>query len=203
MAPAPTPTPSSCGTHNASTAVLFGQGRVSSWNLPRLILGSITVSSTAKIFEEDVAEHSAASIYIDGLGDASAVALVVPEVSPQDGAAVIGADALDFMTLLREQESDQVSIGVCGETENIHYSQLNSIILDIGSYLLTNVGVPLFVSVLGSYIESKISQHNSEEIELRVSIIKGRGKSKKKYFVSGKPKDVLRVIKGLEKNESC
>lgn len=157
------------------------------------------MSSTAKIFQEDVAEQSAASIYIDNLGDASAVALVIPEVSPQDGVAIIGADAIEFMMILREQEADEVSIGVCGDAENVHYSQLNSIILDIGSYLLTDVAVPLFVAVLGAFIESKISQHKSEDFELRVGIVKGKGKGKKKYSVSGKPKDVLKLVKELDK----
>lgn len=157
------------------------------------------MSSTAKIFEEVVAEQSAVSIYIDNLGDASTVALIIPEVSPQDGVAVIGADAIEFMTLLREQESNQVSIGVYGDAENVHYSQLNSIILDIGSYLLTDIAVPVFVTVLGAFIQSKISQHKSEDIELRVGIVKGKGKGKKKYHVSGKPRDVLKLVKELEK----
>lgn len=157
------------------------------------------MSSTAKIFQEDVAEQSPVSIYIDNLGDAGVVALVVPEVSPHSGVAVIGADAIEFMTLLREQDADEVSIGICGDAENVHYSQLNSIILDIGSYLLTDVAVPLFITVLGAFIESKMSQHKSGDIELRVSIVKGKGKGKKKYSVSGKPKDVLTVVKGLDK----
>ncbi|WPO97546.1 hypothetical protein SFA35_12755 [Pseudomonas sp. HR96] len=155
------------------------------------------MSSSASFFEEDIPEQSAVSIYIDNLGDASAIALVIPEVSPQDGVAIIGADSIEFMTLLREQESDEVSIGVCGDAQNLHYSQLNSIILDIGSYLLTDIGIPLFVTVLGSFIESKINQHKSEDIELRVSVVKGKGKAKKKYHVSGKPRDVLKIVKEL------
>jgi hypothetical protein len=157
------------------------------------------MSSTAKFYEEDVAEQSAASIYIDNLGDSGGIALVIPEISPQAPTAVIGADAIEFMALLRDHESDQVSIGVCGDADNVHYSQLNSIILDIGTYLLTDVGVPLFVAVLGSFIETKISQHNSEDIELRVNVVKGKGAGKRKYSVSGKPKDVLKVVKELKK----
>ena len=155
--------------------------------------------STAKVFEADVAERSAESAYIDDLGDASGAALVIPEIHPQESAAVIGADAIEFMSLLRDQESDQFSVGVCGDAGNVHYSQLNSIILDIGTYILTNVGVPLFVGVLGSYIESKIDLHKSDDIELRVGIVKGKGKSKKKYSISGKPRDVMKAVKELEK----
>ncbi|MGF6667207.1 hypothetical protein [Pseudomonas monsensis] len=157
------------------------------------------MSAIAKLYEEDVAEQSAVSIYIDNLGEEGGIALVIPETSPQAPAAVIGADAIEFMALLRGQESDQVRIGVCGDAENVHYSQLNSIILDIGTYLLTDVGVPLFVTVLGAFIETKISQHNSEDIELRVNVVKGKGARKKKYSVSGKPKDVLKVVKELKK----
>jgi hypothetical protein len=36
------------------------------------------MSSTAKFYEEDVAEQSAASIYIDNLGDADGITLVTP-----------------------------------------------------------------------------------------------------------------------------
>ncbi|SDS63576.1 hypothetical protein SAMN05216496_2043 [Pseudomonas sp. Z003-0.4C(8344-21)] len=157
------------------------------------------MSSAAKLYEEYVAEQSAASIYIDKLGEEGGIALVIPETTPQTPAAVIGADAIEFMALLRDNESDQVVIGVCGDAQNVHYSQVNSIILDIGTYLLTDVGVPLFVTVLGAFIETKISQHNSEDIELRVNVIKGKGKRKKKYSVSGKPKDVLKVVKELNK----
>jgi hypothetical protein len=156
------------------------------------------MSSTAKVFSTDVAEQSAVSMYIDNVGDESTVALVIPEPA-ESGTAIIGSDAIEFMTLLREQESEDVSIGVCGDAENLHYSQHNSIILDIGSYLLTNVGVPLFVTVLGGFIESKISQHKSEDIELRVEVVKGKGKGKKRYNISGKPRDVLKAVKELEK----
>ncbi|MCO7572021.1 hypothetical protein NJH78_18715 [Pseudomonas chlororaphis] len=155
--------------------------------------------STAKLFEEDVTENSAESIYIDDLGDVAAAALVIPEIRSQASAAVIGADSIEFMALLRDHESDQFSVGVCGDAENVHYSQLNSIILDIGTYLVTNVGVPLFVGVLGSYIESKIDLHKSEDIELRVGVVKGKGKSKKKYSISGKPRDVMKAVKELDK----
>jgi hypothetical protein len=155
--------------------------------------------TSAKIFEEDVAQTSPASVYLDGLGDLGAVALVIPDIRPQAPSPVIGADAVEFMALLRDHESDQFSVGICGDAEDVHYSQLNSIILDIGMYLLTDVGVPLFVDVLGSYIESKIILHNSDDIQLRVEIVKGKGKSKKKYSISGNPRDVMKAVKELDK----
>ncbi|POA17264.1 hypothetical protein C1886_22745 [Pseudomonas sp. FW300-N1A1] len=157
------------------------------------------MSSTARIFEEVVAENSAASKYIDSLGDTSAITLLIPEASPEAPAAIIGADAIDFMALLRDHLSEDVSIKVCGDADSVHYSQLNSIIIDIGTYILSDVSVPLFVTVFGAYIHSKISQHNSEDIEVRIELIKGKGANKRKYRVSGRANAVLKVVKELEK----
>lgn len=157
------------------------------------------MSSAAKVLEEVVSESSTESKYIETLGETGVIALLIPEISPGAPAAVIGADAIDFMGLLRDNASEEVQIEVFGDAENIHYSQLNSIIIDIGTYILTEVSVPLFVTVFGAYIHSKISQHNSEDIEVRLELVKGKGANKKKYRVSGKAKAVLKIVKDIDK----
>lgn len=157
------------------------------------------MSSTANIFEDDVTEESAAACYMDNLGDTSAIALLIPEAPPGASAAVIGADAIEFMTLLRDHESEEICIDVCGDAEAVHYSQLNSIIIDVGAYILSTLAIPVFVNIFSDYIKSKVSQHNSEDIEVRVEVIKKKGNKRKNYRISGKPKAVLKIVRELEK----
>lgn len=151
-------------------------------------------------FEEEIGEHSAESRIIDeGIERENTIALLIP--IPEEGLGIVGADAVEFMQYLRERETDDLEVKILGDGEDLHYSQMNSIIVDIGTYLVTDVAVPIFVAVLSAFVEDKLRQYKSDDIELRISVIKekGKGKSKKKYQVSGKAKDVLKIVKELEK----
>ncbi|MBD8791032.1 hypothetical protein IFR09_11680 [Pseudomonas syringae] len=157
------------------------------------------MSSTAKVFEEDIAANSSTALYIENLGDEGVIALLIPEVSADAPVALIGSSAAEFMELLRDNESDDVIIEVCGDAENVHFIQLNSIIIDIGTYILTDAAAPVFLSVFANYIYAKISQYNSNDIEVRVEVVRGKGAKKKKYKISGSAESVLKVVKELEK----
>ncbi|MFI3046597.1 hypothetical protein [Pseudomonas coronafaciens] len=157
------------------------------------------MSSTAKVFEEDIAANSSTALYIESLGDEGVIALLIPEVSADAPVALIGSSVAEFMELLRDNESDDVTIEVCGDAENVHFIQLNSIIIDIGTYILTDVAAPVFLSVFANYIYAKISQYNSNDIEVRVEVVRGKGAKKKKYKISGPAESVLKVVKELEK----
>ena len=91
------------------------------------------------------------------------------------------------------------NVKVYGDSNGVSYLQLNSITLALGTFFATSVMIPFLVNLVSNYIQKKIDNFGTRDIDVKVSIIK-KNKSGKhvKYTVSGKVDDVLKVINKIK-----
>ena len=108
-----------------------------------------------------------------------------------DSSKITGGNALDFFQFTKQSHSN---VKVYGDSNGVSYLQLNSITLALGTFFATSVMIPV-----SNYIQKKIDNFGTRDIDVKVSIIK-KNKSGKhvKYTVSGKVDDVLKVINKIK-----
>ncbi|HFL9459426.1 TPA: hypothetical protein ACG5ZF_003108 [Escherichia coli] len=113
-----------------------------------------------------------------------------------DSSKITGGNALDFFQFTKQSHSN---VKVYGDSNGISYLQLNSITLALGTFFATSVMIPFLVNLVSNYIQKKIDNFGTRDIDVKVSIIK-KNKSGKhvKYTVSGKVDDVLKVINKIK-----
>ncbi|MBF4159595.1 hypothetical protein ISU95_21480 [Enterobacter cloacae] len=113
-----------------------------------------------------------------------------------DSSKTTGGSAYDFFQYTKQSHSN---VKVYGDPEGVSYLQLNSITLTLGTFFATALVIPVFVNILSNYLQKKIDNFGTRDIDVQVSIIK-KDKSGKheKYTISGKVNDVLKVIKELK-----
>lgn len=113
-----------------------------------------------------------------------------------DSSKITGGNALDFFQFTKHSHSN---VKVYGDPNGVSYLQLNSITLTLGTFFATSIMVPFLVNLISNYIQKKIDNFGTRDIDVQVSIIK-KAKSGKhvKYTVSGKVEDVLKVINKIK-----
>ena len=113
-----------------------------------------------------------------------------------DSSKITGGNALDFFQFTKQSHSN---VKVYGDSNGVSYLQLNSITLALGTFFATSVMIPFLVNLVSNYIQKKIDNFGTRDIDVKVSIIK-KNKSGKhvKYTVSGKVDDVLKVINKIK-----
>ncbi|HIG8418929.1 hypothetical protein [Klebsiella michiganensis] len=141
-------------------------------------------------------------ITLSEMSDESEEVKIISSYEPQDdeiaivfdSSKITGGNALDFFQFTKHSHSN---VKVYGDPNGVSYLQLNSITL--GTFFATSIMVPFLVNLISNYIQKKIDNFGTRDIDVQVSIIK-KAKSGKhvKYTVSGKVEDVLKVINKIK-----
>lgn len=109
-----------------------------------------------------------------------------------DSSKITGGNALEFYQYTKQSHSN---VKVYGDSNGVSYIQLNSITISLGTYFVTAIMVPVLVNIFSNYIQKKIDNFGTRDIDVQVTIIKKNKSGKhEKYTISGKVDDVLKVI---------
>ena len=136
-------------------------------------------------------------ITLSEMSDEDEEVKIISSYEPQDDEiAIVFDNALDFFQFTKQSHSN---VKVYGDSNGVSYLQLNSITLALGTFFATSVMIPFLVNLVSNYIQKKIDNFGTRDIDVKVSIIK-KNKSGKhvKYTVSGKVDDVLKVINKIK-----
>ncbi|MGT4071025.1 UNVERIFIED_CONTAM: hypothetical protein I5919_19670 [Aeromonas hydrophila] len=115
-----------------------------------------------------------------------------------DSSKVIGGNTFEFYQYVKEHHQD---VKVYGDADNLNVIQLHSIILSLGTVFATTVAVPIALNLISNYLQKKIDQYGSNDIELNVSIVKeDTNGSLSEIKISGKADDVLKAIEKIKEN---
>jgi len=109
---------------------------------------------------------------------------------PED--KIIGIAAVEFTRFIKEHDNENMFV-IDGDNQNLKFYNQNSILYDVGIYLVTNIGLPILVSLFTHFI---ISKKNVEGSEFSIII----EKDKKKYIIRGQADDVIKALKEIDKD---
>lgn len=113
-----------------------------------------------------------------------------------DSSKVTGGNAFDFFQYIKQSHAN---VKVYGDPNGVSSLQLNSITLSLGTFFATAIMIPIFVNILSNYLQKKMDNFGTKNIDVQVSIIK-KNKSgiHEKYTISGKVSDVLKVVNEIK-----
>lgn len=130
------------------------------------------------------------SILLKNKNGNSPIAIILYE---HDNSFTTPTGSIDFFQYLKDNyEGD---IDVYGNADEVNYVELQSVIIDIGMYLITDIAVPTFVSILSSYLYDKFKTSKMDNTELRFVITVDDGKQKVTCQYSGPTKEGIDSLK--------
>lgn len=116
-------------------------------------------------------------ITLSEMSDESEEVKIISSYEPQDdeiaivfdSSKITGGNALDFFQFTKHSHSN---VKVYGDPNGVSYLQLNSITLTLGTFFATSIMVPFLVNLISNYIQKKIDNFGTRDIDVQVSIIK-------------------------------
>ncbi|WP_273826706.1 hypothetical protein [Providencia rettgeri] len=112
-----------------------------------------------------------------------------------DSSGVTGIDTREFYKFLK---SHHENVRVYGDTSNVSYISLNSLIISIGTVFVTTAVVPIFLNLVSNFIQKQMDKRNTKDLELRCTIVKKSANGNfEEINLSGDPDYVLKAIEKI------